>query len=185
MKHLKLLAVAITFSFTTSAQTKIKGNLATPLVLIPNFGIETRLYNHVSYQFDAQASFWEKFQGGPLKFLMIFNEIRLYSKPDNTGFFIGGHIGGSKYNIKKWNYYDLDKRQEGYNMMYGGTIGYQFKFKNRFNLEFFLGGGSSQGYYKGYYISTGERYDTYVKNFNKSGEWLPYRGGLMLVYQLK
>jgi hypothetical protein len=36
-------------------------------------------------------------------------------------------------------------------------------------LDCFLGGGWHQGYYKGYYISTGERYA--VTNYNKSGEW--------------
>ena len=39
-------------------------------------------------------------------------------------------------------------------------------------------------YYKGYLLSTGERYDL-AKEYNKSGELIPYRGGLMLVYKLK
>jgi hypothetical protein len=32
-----------------------------------------------------------------------------------------------------------------------------------------LGGGFSQGFYKGYYISSGERYDV-AKDYNKSVE---------------
>jgi hypothetical protein len=32
--------------------------------------------------------------------------------------------------------------------------------ENKFMLDCFLGGGWHQGYYKGYYISTGERYET-------------------------
>jgi hypothetical protein len=49
-------------------------------------------------------------------------------------------------------------------------------------VDCFLGGGWHQGYYKGYYI-VGERYET-VRNYNKSGEWLPYRGGVMVSYKL-
>lgn len=167
------------------SQTSIKGNLATASILIPNFGIETTLTKHFTFQIDAQASFWESFKGGPAKFLMVFPELRYYPNESKKGFFVGGHIGGSTFNIKKWNYFDLDKRQQGYNVMYGATIGYQFELSNRLNMEVFLGGGNQQGYYKGYYISTGKRYDDYVKKFNKSGEWLPYRAGLMLVYKLQ
>jgi hypothetical protein len=50
-------------------------------------------------------------------------------------------------------------------------------------LEFFLGGGSHQGFYKGYYLSTGERYDS-AEGYNKSGEWIPYRGGVMVSYRI-
>jgi hypothetical protein len=47
---------------------------------------------------------------------------------------------------------------------------------NRNLCWMFSRSGWHQGYYKGYYISTGERYET-VKNYNKkSGEWFAYRG---------
>jgi hypothetical protein len=49
-------------------------------------------------------------------------------------------------------------------------------------LDYFLGG-NQQGFYHGYYLSTGERYET-AKNWNKSGEWLPYRGGVMVSYRI-
>lgn len=67
--------------------------------------------------------------------------------------------------------------------MYGLTTGYQFLINEKWNLEIFVGGGSSQGFYKGYKINTNERYDNRDK-FNKSGEWILYRGGVMLVYKL-
>ena len=50
-------------------------------------------------------------------------------------------------------------------------------------LDCFLGGGWHQGFYKGYLLSTGERYE-HAENYNKSGEWLPYRGGVMVSYKL-
>jgi hypothetical protein len=50
-------------------------------------------------------------------------------------------------------------------------------------LDCFVGGGNHQGFYKGYNIITGERYEK-ATNYNKSGEWLPYRGGVMVSYSL-
>jgi hypothetical protein len=52
----------------------------------------------------------------------------------------------------------------------------------RFMLDCFRWEGNQQGFYHGYYISTGERYET-AKNWN-SGEWLPYRGGVMVSYRI-
>ena len=57
---------------------------------------------------------------------------------------------------------------------------------NNFNLEIFIGGGSSQSNYK-YYNKNEQRIfaiTNYKRKFNKSGEELPYRGGLMLTYKL-
>jgi len=73
--------------------------------------------------------------------------------------------------------------EKGFGYFIGATIGYEKKLNDRFMLDFFLGGGSHQAFYKGYYLSTGERYDK-AKNYNKSGEWLPYRGGIMISYRL-
>ena len=50
-------------------------------------------------------------------------------------------------------------------------------------LEVFIGGGSQQAFYKGYDAITGQRKEK-AKNYNKSGEWLPYRGGIMICYKL-
>jgi hypothetical protein len=41
----------------------------------------------------------------------------------------------------------------------GATIGYQTKINDKFMLDL-LGGGNQQGFYKGYLLSTGERYET-------------------------
>lgn len=165
------------------AQTSIKGNLATTALLIPNLGVETSLGKNLSFQADITASFWKSFDGGPLQLVMVFPELRYYPKATGQGFFVGGHIGGSAYKLQKWNYHNSDRYQEGFSYMMGISIGYQFYLSERWNLEIFAGGGNQQGFYKGYDSTTGERYDGAI-NFNKSGEWLPYRGGLMLVYKL-
>lgn len=180
LKLLVLLVITAQFAWS---QSSVKFNLATALIGVPNVGFETKISKKMTFQIDATASFWKSVNGAPQQFLMAFPEVRYYTgKEAGEGFFIGAHIGGSKFKLQKWNYLNTDFYQEGYNLMYGATIGYQFKISDKFNIELFFGGGSQQGYYKGYRLSTGERYDT-AENYNKSGEWLPYRGGFMLVYK--
>ena len=64
------------------------------------------------------------------------------------------------------------------NAYYGITIGKKIPLKNeKFNLEIFIGGGSSQSNYK-YYNKQEQRIfaiSTFKRKFNKSGEELPYR----------
>jgi hypothetical protein len=79
---------------------------------------------------------------------------------------------------------NTNKYEEGLGYVMGVTIGYKAKINDKLHLDCFLGGGSHQGFYKGYIIGTNQRYES-AKNYNKSGEWLPYRGGVMLSYQLK
>ena len=51
-------------------------------------------------------------------------------------------------------------------------------------LDFFVGGGWHQGYYHGYYNDgTPGRYEK-AKHWNISGDWLLYRGGVMISYRL-
>jgi hypothetical protein len=66
-------------------------------------------------------------------------------------------------------------------------VGKKIPLKNKnFNLEIFIGGGSSQSNYK-YYNKEGNRiYENpdLEKDFNQSGEELVYKGGVMLTYKL-
>ncbi|MDN3667217.1 DUF3575 domain-containing protein [Algibacter miyuki] len=183
MRKIITLAILMSLPLFSSGQVSIKGNMLTALVAVPNFGVETHLGTHTTFQFDAAASFWTK-DGAPIKFIMVFPEFRYYTRESGSGFFVGAHIGGAKYKLQKPQYFDTDYYQDGYSVFYGMTLGYQFELNDRFNLELFLGGGNQQGYYKGLSLETGERVES-AEKFNKSGEWLPYRGGLMLVYKLK
>ena len=168
---------------TSYSQTSIKFNAATALVGVPNIGFETNLSKKFTFQFDATASFWKSVNNAPMKFFILIPEVRYYTKEAGKGFFVGAHIGGASYEFQKWNYINSDNYQKGYSILYGITLGYQFIVSPKLNLEIFAGGGYNQGYYKGYLLSTGERYDI-AKDYNKSGELIPYRGGLMLVYKL-
>lgn len=180
-----LFLVASFFIVSVSySQTSLKLNAATTLAGIPNIGLETNLSKKFTFQVDATASLWKSINSAPFKLFILIPEVRYYPKEATKGFFVGAHIGGASYEFQKWNYINTDYYQKGYSVLYGVTIGYQFEVSSKLNLEVFAGGGFNQGYYKGYSLSTGERYDL-AKDYNKSGELIPYRGGFMLVYKLK
>ena len=183
MKHFFLFTTLLFLSFNTKAQTAIKGNMATALVAIPNFAIEFQHKEKTSFQIETTASFWESIKGSPVQFMLLFGEYRYYTKTYGDGFFAGVNVGGSSFNVRKWNYVDTDLIQRGFGLMAGLTVGYQYVINDKFNIEVSLGGGYHEGFYKGYNTETGERYDP-ATNWNKSSESLPYKGGVMLVYKL-
>ena len=185
-------------SLALNSQTELKFNLASALVLVPNVGIEVQLSDRFGYQLDTSASFYDNIEGSPFHMTQIFNELRFYpkTKKNNRSFFIGAHVGYGMYNLRlpKWittivdtEYKEEGSYQYGRNAYYGITLGKKIPLKNeRFNLEVFIGGGSSQSNYK-YYNKDEQRIfaiTNFKRKFNKSGEELPYRGGLMITYKL-
>jgi hypothetical protein len=185
MKKL-LVFTFLLISIYSQSQTYIKGNAATALLLIPHVGIETSIGKKSTFQFDIMASFWSSIDGKPYEFSVFTTEYRYHFKEKYNGFYAGGHVGFDTYNVTKWGYGDVGVRSTGVGYLMGATIGYQKKINDKFLLDFFIGGGNHQGFYHSYYIETGERFaaDKAVGR-NKSGEWLPYRGGVMLSYRLK
>lgn len=182
MKKIVIFAFLL-ISIYSQSQTYVKANALTTLLTIPNVGIETSIGKKSTFQFDVMASFWKSFREKPMEFYSFIPEYRYHFHEKYNGFYIGGHIGATIYNFQKWNYLNTDYYEKGFGFMAGVTIGYEIKINDRFMLDCFLGGGNHQGLYKGYKLSTGERYDS-AKDYNKSGEWLPYRGGFMVSYRL-
>lgn len=189
------LLLVLLFYSITNAQTFVKFNAATAVILIPNVGIEVGLSNHYSFQLDALASFWDSFNGAPLQINQIFPEIRYYHQENLQGIFIGGHIGYGMFTLTKSSFpqfiekgnYTKDNQMSGRNTYYGITLGYKKQLNQRWGYEIFIGGGTSQANYRGYSYVNGIRQDIPIdetRNFNKSGEWMPYRGGIMLIYKL-
>lgn len=182
MKKIFIITVLL-FSIHSQSQTYIKANALTTLLTIPNLGIETSIGKKSTFQFDITASFWKSIDGKPRQFYIFIPEYRYHFHEKYNGFYVGAHVGASIFNFQKWNYLNTDKYEKGFGYLMGATIGYQKKINDRFLLDCFLGGGSSQGYYKGYYIGTDDRYEN-AEGYNKSGEWLPYRGGVMVSYRI-
>lgn len=172
-----LLAVTASFS-----QTYIKFNAPTTLVGVPQIGVETSLGKKLTFQGDVLGSYWESVNGAPFKTIMVFAEVRYHFDENYKGFYVGGHVGGSKYELQKWNYWNTDHYQIGEAFFLGVTIGYQFKISDKWMIDMFIGGGNQQSHYEGRLLSTDEPYE--FSNYNKSGEWLPYRGGIMFSYKL-
>jgi hypothetical protein len=133
-----------------------------------------------------------------LQYYSVSLEGRYYFDEAFKHWYIGGNIAGSRFIAQKWNYWSdstllmkngnvyqySDVYQKGYSIILGITGGYQFKLAENWNMDIYAGIGTSQDFYKGYVRSTGARYDV-AEGFNKSGEILPYRGGVMISYKLK
>ena len=183
-----------------AAQTELKFNLASALILTPNIGIEVQLSEKFGYQLDTSATFFDDIEGSPFQTTQIFNELRYYPKlkegKNERSFFIGPHVGYGMFTLRIPKFItsivDTELKEEGSyqsgrNAYYGITIGKKIPLKNKnFNLEVFIGGGSSQSNYK-YYNKEGNRiYENpdIEKDFNQSGEELVYKGGVMLTYKL-
>ena len=199
LKKTTTLLFLLIFTFG-AAQTEIKFNLASALILTPNIGIEVQLSEKLGYQLDTSATFFDDIEGSPFQTTQIFNELRYYPKlkegKNERSFFIGPHVGYGMFTLRIPKFItsivDTELKEEGSyqsgrNAYYGITIGKKIPLKNKnFNLEVFIGGGSSQSNYK-YYNKEGNRiYENpdLEKDFNQSGEELVYKGGVMLTYKL-
>ena len=199
IKQISIFFILLFLNLSHS-QTELKFNLATALILTPNIGIEVQLSEKFGYQLDTSATFFDNIEGSPFQTTQIFNEIRYYPKlkegRNKRSFFIGPHVGYGMFTLRIPKFItsivDTELKEEGSyqsgrNAYYGLTIGKKIPLKNeKFNLEIFVGGGSSQSNYK-YYNKEGNR--IYVnpdikKDFNQSGEELIYKGGVMLTYRI-
>ena len=195
-----VISIFLILSSILNAQTELKVNLASALLLVPNIGIEVKLSETLGYQLDTSASFYDNVEGSPCHTVQIFNELRYYPKlkegKNVRSFFIGPHVGYGMFTLKIPKFItsivDTELKEEGSyqsgrNAYYGITIGKKIPLKNKkLGLELFIGGGSSQSNYK-YYNKLGNRiYENpdIEKDFNQSGEELIYKGGVMLTYKL-
>lgn len=191
------------------SQTEAKVNLATLPLLIPNFGLEVPLGEKQSFQLDVLGSFWDEqplLDDTPFHVNQAFLEYRWYKQSDIQNWFIGPHIGFGMFTLQKPEFaiiYDYwaekegaeksldipdDEYQSGRVAFYGLTVGYKKRFKKDFALEFFLGAGLTQSWYKAYKglrrVDLDNPEETVYRPFNGSGEVVAYRGGLMLTYKI-
>ena len=185
----------------TLKKVYIKANaLFLPIGML-NAGLEYQVSKKVTLQGEVFISPWKSFAGIDAQVYMVGFEGRYYFKEAFKHFYVGANISAAKYIIQKYNYwgngtyqysptapiYDRsDVYQDGYSMMFGATVGYQFQLAEKWNMDLFFGAGSVQSYYKGYVHSLGIRYDTdSAPGYNQSGEFLPYKGGVMISYKLR
>lgn len=93
-------------------------------------------------------------------------------------------MGFSVFNLTKgihpayWGQYS-GQYQVGTNFMAGVTLGYAFTLTKHWGIEISLGGGYQIGFYEGHYSSDGSMY----VGWNSSGEWLPYKAAVNIIYK--
>ena len=179
----------------------LKGNALLIPIGIINAGLEYQLNNKFTLQGDVLVSPWKSFAGHELQYYSLSVEGRYYFKEAFRGWFLGANVGASSFILQKWDYWNSDPYpskteenviftksnlyQKGYSFLVGVTAGYQFRLADNWNMELYGTIGSSQDFYKGYDRVSGKRYDEVVNGYNRSGEIIPYRGGVMISYRLK
>lgn len=184
---------------TNETSVYIKGNALLIPIGVVNVGLEHQLSKKFTVQADALISPWKSFAGHELQYYSVSLEGRYYFNEAFKHWYIGANIAGSRFIAQKWNYWNdnigideetgiarknSDLYQKGYSVILGITGGYQFKISDQWNIDVYAGIGTSQDFYKGYDRARGDRYDK-ATNYNKSGEIMPYRGGVMISYKLK
>ena len=156
-------------SISLVGQTEAKVNLATLPLLIPNFGLEVPTGEKQSFQLDVLGSFWNEqplLDDTPFHVNQVFLEYRWYQQTDIQKWFMGPHIGFGMFTLQRpdfaliYNYWgeksdaekvlDVpdDEYQSGRVAFYGLTVGYKKRLKKGFGLEFFIGAGLTQSWYK-------------------------------------
>ena len=178
-----LVVCFVLFFSSVIGQQRVHVNAATTLLGFPSVGYEKGLGKRFSFHVDAIGSPFNSYNDKPLRFLIVTPELRYYPKNEHKGFYVGAHIGGSTFHLQKYGYENTNYYQKGYNYMAGVSIGYVYFVSEKIALEAFVGGGTVQSFYKGYDATTGVRYED-AQKFNKSGEWLPYRGGVNLIWKI-
>ncbi|MCJ8152375.1 DUF3575 domain-containing protein [Chryseobacterium sp. SSA4.19] len=192
------------FFLKISAQAEIKVNAAFLPVGMFNIAAEKSLNKNFSLQAEGFISPWKSFAGKNLQIYMGTLEGRYYFKEMMKGWYIGAYGSIAAYNFQKWNYFKAEavlnadgspqlladgkvriteRYQKGLTFIIGISGGYHFTVNEKLGLDIYAGIGNSQSIYKGYFKDNNQRYDG-AEQWNKSGETLPTRGGVMITYKL-
>lgn len=192
------------FCFAQKNETYVKANALFLPVGMLNIGVEHGFTERITGQADLFISPWKSFAGKHAQVYMLGFNGRYYFNEAFKKFYLGVDFSLAQFNIQKWGYWNdnfyvhkngevtpyinSNLYQKGYSFMFGGLAGYQFTLGDRWNLDLYLGFGTMQSFYKGYDKLSGDRYDTdgdsMGRETNRSGEFLPYKGGLMISYKL-
>ena len=192
--------ISIFISITAFSQEKIllKGNTVFLPVGVFNFAAEKQIKKNYTLQGELFISPWKSFATHQAQIYMLGIDGRYYFGENFKKWYLGANISYMRFIVQKMNYwsdvpYQFDENspvyitsdlyQDGYSFIFGAVGGYQWELNEKWNLDFYLGVGNSQAVYKGYHEKLKIRYDDPNKT-NRSGEWIPYKGGIMLVYKL-
>ena len=204
-----LLASALAVGNLLFAQQKdnqknpvyLKANAVFLPVGMLNAAVEMQISDKMTLQPEVFISPWKSFMGKYAQMYLAGMDTRYYFNEAFKHFYVGANVSAARFKVQKFNYWSdgpyqytetspiyvtSDLYQDGYSVVVGAVAGYQWQVSSNWNLDLFVGAGSAQSFYKGYHKVFGVRYDTEPdREWNRSGEFLPYRGGLMISYKLR
>lgn len=166
-----------------AAQTSIAVSPFTPLGFF-GIGVERVTAPRRSVRTDLTGSLWRSIGATPAQFALLTHEWRYHRRAPGEGPYLALDVGVHGFRVRKWDHRGTDRFQEGFGAHGGGSVGYEHPLGGRWTLDLFAGGGTMQSLYKGYEASTGSRYDG-ARGWNRSGELVPYRMGVMLSHGLR
>ena len=192
-RALILLIMASLRIAVCDAQTYVKLNALYACAGVINPQVEFVISEHSAFQTELVVSPYKKIAGEHHMLFGIFqNEYRYYFRQHNRGFYIGADAGLQIFDMSKPQFsggkLSLQNRYcKGYGYVLGVSAGYEYRFRERWLLDAFVGFGYFASWYNGYDLDGtlqlhphGHEHDP----FNGSAEWLPTKIGLSIGYRI-
>lgn len=179
-----------------SAQGYVKLNLPCALIGVVNPAVEFAVSPHSTLQTEIVISPWKSFNGHHMTFGILMGEYRRYFRVHNDGWYLGANFGMMAFDMSKpfiedWKIKFENRYCKGYGMMIGLCVGYEYRFRDRWLLDAFLGWAFMSSFYNGY--SMNGVIDMYPHRpvepvhpdpFNGSSEWYPNKIGFSIGYRI-
>lgn len=192
MKKITLLMLAamllVARSNAQDFYVEPKVNVLLGCATIFNPAVEIGFGDMSAFQFEYMGAYAkEDFlgRGGPFILNMAIAEYRAYLPGrDHKGFFAGLDMGLHQYKADKnvipfiANDHDEGVYDWGFGYLFGLNLGYKFLFNDRLGLELSAAIGWQHSQHEQYSADGIRRH-----NMNASGEWTPYKGGVLLSYR--
>lgn len=192
-RALILLIMASLRIAVCDAQTYVKLNALYACAGVINPQVEFVISEHSAFQTELVVSPYKKIAGEHHMLFGIFqNEYRYYFRQHNRGFYVGADAGLQIFDMSKPQFsggkLSLQNRYcKGYGYVLGVSAGYEYRFRERWLLDAFVGFGYFASWYNGYDLDGtlqlhphGHEHDP----FNGSAEWLPTKIGLSIGYRI-
>lgn len=179
-----------------AAQGYVKLNLPYALGCVVNPAVEFAVTPHSTLQTEVVISPWKSFNGHHMTFGILMGEYRRYFRGHNDGWYLGANLGMMAFDMSKpyrdgWSLKFENRYSKGYGMMIGLCVGYEYRFRERWLVDAFLGWAYMSSFYNGYAMN-GE-IDMYPHRpvepeypdpFNGSSEWYPNKIGVSIGYRI-
>ena len=179
-----------------AAQGYVKLNGLYALAGVVNPAVEFAVSHKSTVQTEVVVSPWKSLNGRHMTFGILMGEYRYYFKEHNSGWYVGGNIGMMAFDMSK-PYMDgfrlrFENRYcKGYGMMIGACAGYEYRFRERWLVDAFLGWAWMTSFYNGYsmdgVIDMNPHRPVEPKHpdpFNGSSEWYPNKIGVSIGYRI-